>query len=251
MAEAQADASEEKGRKKQFVLVVDGTPRDLLATSMLIQNFGYTVTSVRSAEEALEFISIAVPSLVVMEYILPGMNGRDLLDRIRTEPSLASIPVIVQTGFPNIDPNDKCEGPGCTLFLRKPVNPEHLYRAVQSTIEATPRQHIRISSYLRASIDGAGQGAELITMLSDEGMFIKTLNPRPTGTRHTVSFVLNHKIVRVEAQVLYTYEFGKGPNNDPGMGMKFTNLRPGDLELIHQFIQQQVKPRMDGHEPRS
>lgn len=240
MTEREPAVSEKQSRKKRFVLVVDGSPRDLLETGMLLQNFGYTVTSVRSAEEALEFISIAVPALVIMEYILPGMNGKDLLDRIRQEPHLARIPVIVQTNFPGIEVKDHCDRLGCTLYLRKPVNAEHLYRAVQSTIEPTPRRNLRASSYLRASVDGAGQGSDLITVLSDDGLFIKTLNPRQVGERHTVSFVLNRKIVRTEAEVLYTYAFGEGPHNDPGMGMKFTSLRPEDREIIRQFIREQL-----------
>jgi CheY-like chemotaxis protein len=212
---------------------------------MLLQNFGYTVTSVRSAEEALEFISIAVPALVIMDYILPGMNGRDLLDRIRREPRLALIPVIVQTNFPGIETKDHCEEEGCTLYLRKPVNPENLYRAVQSTIEPTPRRNIRISTYLRVSVDGAGQGADLITVISDSGLFIKTLHPRPAGEKHTVSFMIDRKIIKVEAEVLYTYAFGEGPNNDPGMGMKFTSLLPEDRETIRQFIRQHMKPELE------
>ncbi len=244
MTGPEATSSGKQARKKRFVLVVDGSPRDLLETGMLLQNFGYTVTSVRSAEEALEFFSIAVPALVVIEYILPGVNGRDLLDRIRQEPHLALIPVIVQTKFPGIEIEDYCEEEGCTLYLRKPVSPENLYRAVQSTIEPTPRRNLRVSTYLRASVDGAGLGAELITVLSDSGLFIKTLQPCAVGERHAVNFMINRKIIKVEAEVLYAYAFGEGPNNDPGMGMKFTSIRPEDQEIIRQFIRQQMRPEL-------
>jgi len=251
VAEQQGNAGDEQLRMKRFVLVVDGNPRDALATGMLLQNFGYTVTSVKSVDEALEFISIAVPSLIVTELLLPGRSGYELLTHIRREPNLADIPVIVQTGLPDIQTEELCRGAGCTIYLRKPVSPETLYRSVQSTIEPTPRQNLRVSTYLRASVDGSGQGVELITVLSDNGMFIKSLGPRPVGSTHTVSFMINRRIIKVGAVVLYTYAFGEGPYKDPGMGMKFTDVTPGDHELIRQFIRQQVTPPIDQPPSRS
>jgi CheY-like chemotaxis protein len=242
MADRQSVKGGEEIRKQRFVLVVDGSARDSLTTGILLQNFGYTVTSVKSVDEALEFIAIALPALVVMELDLPGRRGEDLIAHIRRESSLASMPVIVQTIRPDVTIEEHCEGAGCTLYLRKPVSPETLYRAVQSTIEPTPRRHLRVSTYLRASVDEAGQGAELITMLSDEGMFIKTLNPRPIGSKHTVSFMVNRRIIEVEAVVLYSYSFGEGPNKDPGMGMKFSSLRLEDREYLREFIRRQVNP---------
>jgi two-component system cell cycle response regulator DivK len=245
MAEEKKTGAEEQVRAKPFVLVVDGNPRDALTTGMLLQNFGYTVTSVKSVDEALEFISIAVPSLIIMELVLPDKSGQELLGRLRQALNLAIIPVIVQTSISDIETEGRCRAAGCTLYLRKPVNPENLYRAVQSTIEPTPRQNLRVSTYLRVSVGGSGQGIELITVLSDNGMFIKSLSPRPVGSTHTVSFMINRRVIKTGAVVLYTYAFGEGPYKDPGMGMKFTDILPEDRELIRQFIRQQVTPPID------
>ncbi len=250
MAGQQESAAEGQLRAKRFVLVVDGDPRDALSTGMLLQNFGYTVTSVRGVNEALEFISIAVPSLIVTEILLPGRSGRELIDHIRREPTLPAIPVIVQTSLSDVQTEELCRGAVNTLYLRKPVSPEALYRAVQSTIEPTPRRHLRVSTYLRASLAGSGQGAELITVLSDSGMFIKSLSPRPAGSTHTVSFMIDRRIIKAGAVVLYTYAFGDGPYKDPGMGMQFTDISPDDRELVRQFIRRQVTPPID-RQPRS
>jgi len=241
MAE-QAEGTEVTEKKKKFVLVVDNNARDSFKTGMMLQNFGYSVTTVKTAEEALEFISIAVPSLIVMELVLPGMNGIDLLKRIRKEPSLVKMPVIVQTALPDITVQDKCYEAGCTLYLKKPVDAESLYRAVQEAIEPIPRQNVRIPTFLRASVDGSGTGAEFVTVISNRGMFVKTLHPRPKGTDHTVSFILNKKIIKVEAQVLYSYGFGEGPAKDPGMGMKFVTISPEDLALVQAYIEENVNP---------
>ncbi len=237
MAELESgpDAAE---KKKKLIMVVDGIPKDSLTTGMILQNFGYSVVTVKTAEDALEFLAIAVPSLVIVEFILSGMNGIDLLGRMHRDPVFSKVPVIVQTSHPDPSTRDRCLAAGCALFFRKPVPGEDLYRALQSILERTPRRNVRVATFLNASIDGAGTGAEFVTVISDEGMFIKTLHPRPLGTNHTVSFILQKKIIRVEAQVLYTYGFGDGPGKDPGMGMLFVDIETEDLALVKAHIQE-------------
>jgi len=233
-----ADGQDAAEKKKKFIMVVDGNPKDALTTGMILQNFGYSVTTVRSAEEALEFLSIAVPALVITEFILPGMNGIDLLGRMRQNPVVSKIPVVVQTAHPDPSSRDQCLEAGFILYLKKPVTGEELYRTVQSIVERTPRKNVRVATLLKASVDGSGTGAEFVTVLSVQGMFVKTLHQRPAGSKHSVSFVLKKKIVRVEAAVLYAYSFGEGPAKEPGMGMKFVSIGTDDRALIETYIQE-------------
>jgi len=233
-----ADGLEAAKKKKKFIMVVDGNPKDALTTSMILQNFGYSVTTVKSGDEALEFLSIAVPSLVITEFILPGMNGIVLMDRMRRDPVVSKVPVVVQTSLDDPSGRDRCLQAGCFLYLRKPVKGEDLYRAVQSIVERTPRKNVRVPTYMKASVEGTGTGEEFVTMISVQGMFVKTLHPRPLGSKHTVSFMLQKKIIWVEAMVLYTYGFGDESSKDPGMGMKFMNIEPADLALVQTFIQE-------------
>jgi CheY-like chemotaxis protein len=249
MAEPE-DGTEVAEKKKKFVLVVDNNTRDSFQAGIMLQNFGYNVTTVKTAEEALEFISIAVPSLVIMELVLPGMNGIDLLSHIRKEPRLVKIPIIVQTSIPDIKIQDRCYEAGCTLYLKKPVDADNLYQAVQEALERTPRKNVRIPTFLRASVDGGGTGAEFVTVISSMGIFVKTLHPRLKGTNHGVSFILNKKIIKVEAQVLYSYGFGEGPSKDPGMGMKFVTISPEDQTLIQAYIQENIDPASASTNPR-
>jgi len=219
-------------------MVVDSNPKDALTTGLILQNFGYSVTTVRSAEEALEFLSIAMPALLITEFILPGMNGIDLLGRLRQDPVVSKIPVVVQTAHPDPSSRARCLEAGCITFLKKPVTGEDLYRTVQSIVERTPRKTGRVALFLQASVDGTGTGAEFVTVISEQGMFVKTLHPRPVGSKHSVSFMLKKKIVRIDAVVLYAYGFGEGPSKEPGMGMKFVTIAPEDRALIQTCIQE-------------
>jgi CheY-like chemotaxis protein len=233
---------DEAARKKRFVLVVDNNQRDATYVGLMLQNLGYNSTVARSGEEALEIMSIAAPALVISELVLPGMNGSDLFDRITRNPTLPAVPVIIVTKLADLESEDRCRRVGCAGYLNKPVQSEELYRSVQQALEPTPRQNIRITTSLKASIDGISTGAEFITVISDAGLFVRTLEPRPNGSKHTVTFLLDKRIIRADAVVLYVYRFEENPNKEPGMGMKFLNLSPIDKDVVQTYIRKQVSP---------
>jgi CheY-like chemotaxis protein len=230
------------GRKKRFILVADGNQRDATYTSMLLQNLGYTTTIVRSGEEALEFRSIAAPALVVAELVLPGMNGMDLFERFTRDPAGSPIPVIILTRFADQAGEDRCRRAGCAECLNKPVQTLELFRAVQQTLEPTPRRSIRIATFLNASLEGGAPEAQFVTMLSDSGLFLRSLEPLAAGSKRAVTFVLEGRVIRVDAEVLYAYRFNEGPGKEPGMGMKFLNLSPVDADVVQTYISERVAP---------
>lgn len=232
-------SSHDQDRTKRFLLVVDSDPSDLFYTGSLLQNFGYTVHSFSTAEEAREFMSVAVPALVITELKLSGMNGFDLLTYIRRNPGTTAVPVIILTAITGLGSEEQCMLGGCTLYLRKPLHAADLYRAVQTAIESTPRQNIRISTHLPAMSEGA-EGPEFITVLSEEGLYLKTLHPRPVHTRLPISFTIGNRTITVDAVVLYSFSFNEGPFKEPGMGMKFIHITPGDRALLQEFVQEKL-----------
>jgi len=242
MEQTSMGTPQETDKKKRFILVVDNSQRDASYTAMLVQNLGYNSITVRSAEEALEFIAIARPSLVIAELILPLMNGMDLAEHLSKMSETASLPMIIQTRFKDQETEDRCRNAirgGC---LNKPVQVSELYRAVQQALEPTPRLNIRIPTFLNAAIEDSLSGTEFVTMLSDEGLFLKTFEPRKVGSYHTVTFLMGDRIIRTYCVVLYIYRFDENPDKEPGMGMKFLYLSPVDKDVVQEYIREHVSP---------
>jgi CheY-like chemotaxis protein len=235
-------APEGAARKKRFVVVVDNNQRDATYSSVLLQNLGYNTTVARSGEEALEIIAITAPALIMTELVLPGMNGMDLYERITANPSMPSAPVIIATRFTDLEIENQCRRIGCAGCLNKPLQPAELYRTVQQLVEPTPRQNIRVPVLLNASLDEVPSGKEFVTMLSDSGLFLRTYDPPPAGSKHLVTFVLSDRIIRADVVVLYAYRFEEHPSKEPGMGVRFLNLSPVDKDFIQTFIREQVSP---------
>lgn len=60
---------------------------------------GYHVTTARSGVEALELVVHVLPDLIYLDLGLPGMTGLEVLERLRTAPSTAEVPVVILTNF--------------------------------------------------------------------------------------------------------------------------------------------------------
>ncbi|HUJ18732.1 MAG TPA: response regulator [Nitrospirota bacterium] len=233
-------------RKKNFLVVVDGNPRDRYETGMLLQRLEYNVFTTGTAEEAGQYMDIAMPSLVVTEMLLPAMNGMEFVNRIKQAPRTKNVPVVVLSQMKDPKIEELCMVAGCASYLRKPVDPNTLYRTVQHAIEATPRHYIRLNTCFKAVIGGqaaAGSpdpGGDYVTALSENGLFIRTYHPRPLKAVLPVTFFMQGRQVNVQACVLYAFTSAGGPLKEPGMGMKFIEISDADREFIRAFIRDQV-----------
>lgn len=242
MAEcAVGDTGVRDNRKSRFVLVVDSNPAERNYTSIILQRFEYSVCTAATAEEALESMAVAVPALVIADAALQGKSGLELLGSMRQREGLKDIPLIFLSSFTDPGMEEQCHFAGCADYLRKPVTAQELYRAVQLVLEPVPRKSIRIAAYVKADIGGSPAGiAEYASVISENGMFVRTTATRPVGTVLPVGLMIRGRTLRIAAQVIYSYGFGEYPYKEPGMGLKFESITPADRAVIGDFIIEQV-----------
>jgi CheY-like chemotaxis protein len=112
------------------VLIVDDDADLLEVTSFALEGEGIGVETARNGEEALEALRVGkLPDLVLLDLMMPVMNGRQFLDEIAKIPSLETIPVIVLTA--SAEPG---EVPGAVAVLRKPIDLKSLVAVVERHI---------------------------------------------------------------------------------------------------------------------
>jgi two-component system phosphate regulon response regulator PhoB len=80
-----------------FVLVVDDDEPTGDALRRLLGRMGYTAKWASSGDEALSALQSSLPDLIVLDWMMPGMNGLEVLRRLRADPSTQAVPVIVYT----------------------------------------------------------------------------------------------------------------------------------------------------------
>jgi len=222
----------------RYILVVDSDWNERFTLSMLLQRFGYTVANTSSAREGVEFLCVA-PALAV--FADAGTVGTELRTRLKADARFKDMPLVMVTPKPDHDLERRLKQGELAGLLRTPVNPDTVYQVIQKVIENGSRENIRIATALSAELrDKQGTTEGFVTVLSQYGMFFRTLAPMPVKTRVAASISFGDRNVDLEAEVLYIVSFEEGPFCEPGMGMKFVNIAPEDSGLIKFFIHEQL-----------
>ena len=129
------------------ILVVDDndSSRDLLAHQLQRQD--HMVIEAGSGERCLEVMRSAKPDLVLLDLVMPDMNGYEVLQVIRSDETLRRIPVIVVSGMQDEEGAVRCIDAGASDYLLKPVNATLLRARIGALLE-TKRWQDREREYL-------------------------------------------------------------------------------------------------------
>ena len=117
------------------LLVVDDNEmnRDLLTRRLKRQ--GYRVTVAVDGRQALEILNREDFNLVLLDIMLPEMNGYQVLEQLKADQSLSHIPVIITTALDEADGKAKCIELGAEDYLTKPFNPVMLKSRISDCLE--------------------------------------------------------------------------------------------------------------------
>lgn len=232
----------ETDRKKNVAILVDGYVKDLFTTGMMLQRMDYDVYIVNTGEDAVKIMDAALPALVMTELALPQMSGLELLIRVKHDSRTKAVPVIIQTSTNDDKKKELCRVSGCSAYLKKPVDPGTLYAAIQEATEAIPRQFIRLRTLLPVMVGGAPgtAGTEYVTEISEAGVFVRTLNPRPINSMLPVTIIIRSIPIKMKAMVVHSVSLTAGLFREPGMGMKFIDISSTDREVLRNVIKGQI-----------
>ena len=113
-------------RTRDVVLVVDDSPETLSMVTDALEETGATVLVAQGGESALTLVGRITPDVVLMDCIMPGLDGFETCQRMKTNPSLQHVPVIFMTGLSETDNIIKGLNAGGVDYLTKPIVPEEL-----------------------------------------------------------------------------------------------------------------------------
>lgn len=119
---------------KKILVVDDETDiRRMLQWGLTEQ--GYQVITASDGREALEQIALGRPDLVVLDVMLPGIDGYTVLQKVRAHPATAALPIIMLTALDKGSDVTKGWKTGADLYFVKPFAPEELMEAIKRLFE--------------------------------------------------------------------------------------------------------------------
>jgi DNA-binding response OmpR family regulator len=140
------------------ILVIDDEMQSVKLIGMLLQRRGYEIVAATLGSQGLEKARAERPDLIVLDIMMPDMDGFEVCRRLRADPTTAAIPVIMFTAKTLVD--DKVTGfqAGADDYLTKPVHPDELAtrveallaRAAQRQVEAKPAPGAKVFGFLGA-----------------------------------------------------------------------------------------------------
>jgi CheY-like chemotaxis protein len=109
------------------ILVVDDDARNAFALSKLLADKGLKVRIAVNGQKALEMLDKLPIDLVLMDIMLPGMDGYEITRRIRADERFRRLPVLALTAKAMKGDREKCIAAGASDYLAKPIDAERLF----------------------------------------------------------------------------------------------------------------------------
>ncbi len=136
------------------ILVVDDEVESVKLIGLMLQRRGYEIVAARSGTQALEKARMDRPDLVILDVMMPDMDGFEVCRQLRADPITVSLPIIMFTAKTMVD--DKVAGfqAGADDYLTKPVHPEELASRIEAVLLRTSRRQVEEKPPMRAKTIG-------------------------------------------------------------------------------------------------
>ncbi len=162
------------------VLVVDDNPDLRAYVSSVLQRQGYQVRTAEQGAAGLEMATTHGPDLIITDLMMPGVNGLEMIERIRKDTDLQGTPIILLTA--KVDNETRLEGveQGADAYLSKPFNDRELLAEVRNllALKSNERKVAELNQYLTESVLQRFLPPSLVQKAS-EGNLRLDLRPEP------------------------------------------------------------------------
>jgi DNA-binding response OmpR family regulator len=118
----------------QVVLVAEDDPSVRMTIEFVLTDEGFEVLLAEDGEEALKMALEATPDIILLDQMMPKMDGKEVLTALRADASTAQIPVVVLSGMARGAPT---EWPGAH-FVGKPFSPDTLVKRIREVLGQKP-----------------------------------------------------------------------------------------------------------------
>lgn len=124
----------EKDYSKYTVLAVDDVPLNLILVEKILQRYNFKVKKANGGQEALDMIAAEKPSLVLLDLMMPNVDGFDVLAALSKSEETSNIPVVILSALNSESDIEKALSNGAKDFVTKPILMDKLLNCILRTL---------------------------------------------------------------------------------------------------------------------
>jgi two-component system, sensor histidine kinase and response regulator len=222
------------------ILAVDDTRDNLILVQTLLESEGYEIDLVSDGATALQKVAQSPPDLILLDVMMPGMDGYEVTRRIRSNPDLNYIPILLITAFHESSVVEGLDA-GADDFIRKPFDTDELLARVRSLLrlkhsideqQKMTRQREDFVSRLTHDLRTPLVAADRMLALFQQEVFCK-ISPE---MKQAIAVMIrsNQNLMQMVNTLLEVYRFEAGK--------KTLNLEKCDLKEIAQEVISELTP---------
>jgi len=114
------------------ILIVDDEKLIVKMSSIILEQAGYHTTGVNDGESALEIVISLAPDLILLDLMMPGLDGFQVLERLKSDDNVKDIPVIIVSALEEKENIDRARSLGATDYIVKGSGPRKLVDIVNA-----------------------------------------------------------------------------------------------------------------------
>ena len=152
---------------KPVIMIVDDEIANIEMIGAMLED-EYEILFARSGEQAIDIAQKAPLDLILLDVVMPGMDGYETCRRIKHDPNLVNVPVIFTTGLDSVECEIQGLSVGAIDYVTKPVQPVSLRRRVSNHVNLKRMRDQLASQALIDPLTGLGNRRMLETLLVEE-----------------------------------------------------------------------------------
>lgn len=121
------------------VLVIEDNPANMELVRYILHKFGYEVDAAIDGESGVQMAQAYTPGLVICDLQLPGMDGFEVVRKLKAMPQLRQVPVLAVTAYAMVGDRERVLAAGFDGYIAKPIDPQYFVQQVAAVLgAATP-----------------------------------------------------------------------------------------------------------------